>query len=59
MTVMAKRRKNPCIQKSSYESLQLDPAVFVPDYASDSSGKNKPGQNHHDEESYPMLICAF
>jgi len=43
----------------SLQSLGLDPAVFDPDYESDSSGKDKSGHDHRDEEADPMLICAF
>jgi hypothetical protein len=45
--------------KEFLESLGLDPAVFDPDYQLDSSGKDKSGQGHHDEDSDPTPICAF
>jgi len=45
--------------KEFLESLGLDPAVFDPDYDFESAIKDKPGQDHHDRESDPMLICGF
>ena len=45
--------------KEFLESLGLDPAVFDPDYQLGSASKDKSGQDHHDEDPDPTLICAF
>ena len=45
--------------KEFLESLGLDPAVLDPDYESESAGKDKSGQDCHDEEADPMLMFAF
>jgi hypothetical protein len=45
--------------KEFLRSLQLDLAVFDLDYESESAGKDKSGQDCHDEEADPMLMFAF